>query len=235
MEANLKDDLEEDLEEYEDEIEPWSLLRKIVIGTVSTVVLLSFTLWAGGFNLLRYNTTPPIVEDVFESKVNQETFMVPINVLVYRNSENLGSERDEENIRRLVDNASNILAQADIGLELKSIHRVQKTDEEIGFLLDNTSQIPIQISEYDRDSINMILSYRLRGINGLAISGIHTIMVADVTTVYDFRATAHEVGHILGLSHTDESRNRLMFRGANGSDLTEWEIEIMRTYAKRLF
>lgn len=59
MEGKIPNDLEEDFEEYEDEVEPWSLLRKIIIGTVSTVVLLSFTLWAGGFNLLQYQKTPP--------------------------------------------------------------------------------------------------------------------------------------------------------------------------------
>lgn len=147
----------------------------------------------------------------------------------------MGSKRDEENIRRLIENASHILAQADIELVLEAIHNVQKTDEEIRFLLDNTSQIPLQISEFDSGSINLILSYRLRGINGLALGGIQTTMVADITTVYDFRATAHEVGHILGLSHTDESRNRLMFRGANGSDLTEEEIFRMRQTAERIF
>ena len=48
--------------------------------------------------------------------------------------------------------------------------------------------------------------------------------VADYTTVYDFRVLAHEIGHLLGLSHVPVDRNRLMYQGANGSELSLEEI-----------
>ena len=59
-------------------------------------------------------------------------------------------------------------------------------------------------------------------------------MVADETTVYDFRATSHEIGHVLGLSHVGPV-SRLMARGVNGFNLIEFEIEVARNKALELF
>ena len=50
--------------------------------------------------------------------------------------------------------------------------------------------------------------------------------------MYDFRAFAHEVGHVLGLDHVSGSRGQLMYRGANGFDLSLVEIERARISAQ---
>ena len=62
------------------------------------------------------------------------------------------------------------------------------------------------------------------GANGIAFPGIGVMAVADYTTEYDFRVFAHEVGHLLGLGHVQDSNSRLMYSGANGSKLTESEV-----------
>jgi len=72
----------------------------------------------------------------------------------------------------------------------------------------------------------------LNGINGLALVNINSVLVADFTTVNDFRTTAHELGHILGLGHVNPE-NRLMARGKNGELLIEEEILITRENAVR--
>ena len=59
-------------------------------------------------------------------------------------------------------------------------------------------------------------------------------MVADRTTVFDFRANSHEIGHVLGLQHIGPV-NRLMASGVNGFDLTDEEIEIARRNALIMF
>jgi len=59
-------------------------------------------------------------------------------------------------------------------------------------------------------------------------------MVADITTVFDYRATSHEIGHVLGLKHVVPI-NRLMARGVNGFDLTDEEIEISQGNALSMF
>ena len=74
----------------------------------------------------------------------------------------------------------------------------------------------------------------LNGINGIALVDIGSIMVADFTTVNDYRTTAHELGHLLGLKHV-EDRNFLMFKGSNGEILTIDEINIARNNAKDIF
>ena len=66
--------------------------------------------------------------------------------------------------------------------------------------------------------------------NGLAIAP-SLALVADITTVNDFRATAHEIGHLLGLNHTAPDRGRLLYRGANGTKLNEQEVLISRQRA----
>ena len=87
--------------------------------------------------------------------------------------------------------------------------------------------------KYDGSKINAYFAQTLHGSNGIAFPG-NRIMVADETSVYDFRATSHEIGHILGLRHVAPI-NRLMARGVNGFDLNDKEIEVARTNAASIF
>ena len=83
------------------------------------------------------------------------------------------------------------------------------------------------------EAIHIFFVRDLRRINGIAL-GPRLVLVADVTSVNDYRATSHEIGHLLGLSHTDESRNRLMFQGVNGEKLEESEIQASRKGVNQL-
>jgi len=74
----------------------------------------------------------------------------------------------------------------------------------------------------------------LYGSNGIAFASGNIILVADATTVNDFRTASHEAGHLLGLKHTSESTARLMYRGANGIGLIDEEIFLVRTRASQL-
>ena len=62
------------------------------------------------------------------------------------------------------------------------------------------------------------------------MAGINSALVADFTTVNDFRATSHEFGHLLGLRHVQDV-GRLMARGKNGELLEDWEIRVVRENA----
>ena len=72
----------------------------------------------------------------------------------------------------------------------------------------------------------------LHGINGLAFGSARAVFVADFTTVIDFRTFAHEIGHVLGLGHVPRDRGGLMFRGANGFNLTLEEVMVARERAE---
>jgi hypothetical protein len=66
------------------------------------------------------------------------------------------------------------------------------------------------------------------GVNGLTPLGTRVFFVADRPTVHDERVSSHEIGHILGLSHTLRDSGRLMFSGTNGTDLTDEESVVAR-------
>ena len=86
---------------------------------------------------------------------------------------------------------------------------------------------------YASNSVNAYFARTLQGPNGIAFPG-NRIMVADRTSVYDFRATSHEIGHVLGLRHVGPV-SRLMAMGVNGFDLSEEEVDIARSNAVKLF
>ena len=74
----------------------------------------------------------------------------------------------------------------------------------------------------------------LGGPNGINPLGSNTFFVIDSPGVLDERVTAHEIGHIFGLHHALDNRNRLMFSGTNGMALTEEEIAVARYGAEGL-
>ncbi|MEX1014203.1 MAG: hypothetical protein WDZ80_03525, partial [Candidatus Paceibacterota bacterium] len=86
----------------------------------------------------------------------------------------------------------------------------------------------------NKDIINVFLLRRLAGINGVAFMGLNTLAVADLTTNYDFRVLAHEVGHLLGLGHITLNKKRLMHQGSGGYMLTLKEAKIAREKAIKL-
>jgi hypothetical protein len=64
--------------------------------------------------------------------------------------------------------------------------------------------------------------------NGLTPLGTRVFFVADEPSVNDERVSSHEIGHILGLSHTRNDATRLMYSGTNGTDLTDEESTVAR-------
>lgn len=222
-------------EEEIEKKEPKPIWKTLLVTSVVLMVIGGLIWLSGGYQAFLYRKTPPIKEKELQSILEAENIVVPLNIIVFQNEGNFGSQRDKTNIRQLIDNASRIWAQADITLLIRAIHSIEATDDTISQFFKTPNLLAKDIPQFDLTIFNLFLVGNLGGINGIAFGGINSLAVADYTTVYDFRATAHEIGHLLSLSHTEEARDRLMFRGANGTRLTEGEIMAAYTAALELF
>jgi len=156
------------------------------------------------------------------------TIIVPIKIhIISEDSGIYSSERDEENIISLIGEANRIWKQGGIHFQIEEIVITKTSSIAISNALRGNYIELISHENFDEETINVFLSKNLERINGLAVPSIRSTFVADYTTVNDFRATAHEFGHILGLGHV-EPGNRLMARGRNGELLTAEEILFAR-------
>jgi len=164
-----------------------------------------------------------------------DQIIIPIKVhIVVDDSGIYTSARNEENILFLLEKVNKIWDQGNIHFQIEEI-----VITNVGFaaILNVINGNPFEISNhenFEENKINLFLVQNLNNINGLALGNVNSIFVSDHTTVNDFRTTAHELGHILGLSHVGPS-NRLLALGKNGEILTYEEISIARNNAKRLF
>jgi len=161
------------------------------------------------------------------------TIIVPIKIhIISEDSGIYSSERDEENIIFLIGDANRIWKQGGIHFQIEEIIVTETSSAAIPNALRGNYIELTSHENFDKKVINVFLSKNLEEINGLAVSSIRSTFVADYTTVNDFRATAHEFGHILGLGHVGPS-NRLMARGRNGELLTTEEILTARGNVER--
>ncbi|MCH8741727.1 hypothetical protein IH779_02405 [Patescibacteria group bacterium] len=234
LDSTFDDSMFEEEEEIEKK-KPDPIWKTLLITSVVLMVIGGLIWLSGGYQAFLYRKTPPIKEKEFQSILEAEKIVVPLNIIVFQNEGNLGSQRDKANIRQLIDNASRIWAQADITLSIQAIHSIVATDDTISRFFRTPNLLARDIPQFELTVFNLFLVGNLGGINGIAFGGINSLAVADYTTVHDFRVTAHEIGHLLSLSHTEEVRNRLMFRGANGTKLTEGEVIAAYTTALEFF
>lgn len=158
---------------------------------------------------------------------------VPIVLHPVRNSGAASTARSDKNILALFTTSQLIWDQADIKFDVivqdivlnKALQK--NIAEQFYGALNNT------IHPTD-NRIHVFFVNALHGINGMAF-GSQLALVADVTTVNDFRATAHEIGHLFGLEHTFDSRARLMYQGVNGTNIAAEEIEKVRKKVQELY
>ena len=217
----------------EEEIVERSLSTKIFLGAVAFMVISGLVYMSGVYQYLFFQRTPSSATTLpVENYLNAETLTIPLTVFIVTESKQFGSARSEEDVLRLVEKASEILGQAAIALTVKEIHTLSKSDEEVWDLFQNPRIFIQSVDEVDPETINLFLTRNLQGINGIAYTGLGSIAVADYTTVNDFRVLAHEIGHMLGLEHVSGFKGQLMYRGADGIDVSSEETEEARRNAE---
>lgn len=140
------------------------------------------------------------------------------------------SFRDEKNILDVFEQVNRIWGQGNVHFQVEKVVVTEVSGEAIPNAINGNYA---GLSEnVEPGTINVFFTQSLNGINGIALSRIGSALVADYTTVNDFRAASHELGHLLGLRHVPPP-NRLMARGRNGEQLTAEEILSARGNALR--
>lgn len=205
------------------------VIRLVQVG-VAVVLVVGLLYSLGLLQYIPFRETPSFIsQDPLPSKVEEQQLSVPLSLVLVR-GEGTGTQRNAENLARMVEEASDIWSQADIELMMA---RVQEIPAE-GATADDFLQRPVaflqQRGAYDPDAVNVVFVQSLNGPNGIAFLGVRVVAVAEFTTVPDFRVLAHEVGHALGLGHVN-APGLLMNETATGVDLLSEEIAIARKRA----
>ena len=216
-------------------IEPPSKWKLSSRGFIAILTVIGMLYLSGGLQYWRFRLTPTAAnEPVAASAINEAQLLLPATIWVLRSDQAGGSGRNQTEIDHLVQNSNNILQQANIQVAVQQKIELPITASEMVQFRQTPQLFVRELEQYDPTTINIFLVKAIGGgINGLALNNINSVIVSDFTSVYDYRTLAHEIGHILGLNHVDRDASRLMYRGANGIELTPLEVQQIRLQANK--
>lgn len=217
----------------DDEYEPIEISRttriiRTVVGIIGIIAILQFS------GLYQYaffrRTDPQVTQTPIENIQAQKMVSVPLSVYIVKSDSPLNSSRDEANVRDIVSDAQNIWQQAGIQLDIQTIEEVELSLTDTLPLYAYPRELIKNRPSNDSNGIKVFFTRTLNGLNGIAYGKSNSLTVADFTSNQDFRVLAHEIGHLLGLPHIADT-NSLMFKGANGTDISVEEINLARNFA----
>ena len=216
----------------EEDFEPIKTSRttRIIRIIVAIIAIIGILQLSGLYQYSFFKRTPEkLAQKPLEGQISEQ-LTVPLSIYIVKSETPLNSSRNEQNVRDIVTDAQNIWLQAGINLEIKSIEEIHVgTIDTLPLYAYPRGLIKNLESEKD-NSIKVFFTRTLNGLNGISYGRSDTLTIADYTANPDFRVLAQEIGHILGLPHIKHN-SALMFKGANGTDLSFVEISTARRFA----
>ncbi len=166
---------------------------------------------------------------------SSDELTLTMSMYVVLSENGVGSTRTEEELLMIAEGMNDIWAAANVRLQPRVLS-IRVPSEVLADLARGSGrqfyeQAGVSFPLPGLSDVNGFYIPSLGGANGVADPRLGTFFVIDQPTVFDRRVSAHEVGHLLGLSHDTGDRSRLMFSGTNGMLLTDEEIARARAGA----
>jgi hypothetical protein len=164
---------------------------------------------------------------------DRDEIIIPVSVhLVDDRTVQYTTDRDVDDIYRVFEGVNRIWSQGQIRFIVSKMDTIEISNEEFGRVFDGELDVLTQRSDF-KDEINGYFA-RYISANGMAFPPQGFFIIGDITSVNDYRATAHELGHLLGLHHVTD-RDYLMSSGFNGELLSQGEVDVARRNARRVY
>ena len=174
------------------------------------------------------------------SDATRETIHLPVSLYVVVGDTGPSSVRTPDEVAMIGARMTDIWNQAGIALDITVVGEIEVPSDVIAAVAARDGRAFLVAANQGRFEIpdpGALIGFYVPdagGANGFTPLALRTFFVSDVSSVHDERVSSHEIGHILGLHHTLDDRDRLMFPGTNGMTLTADEIIVARYIAQGL-